>query len=231
MVNDGFLKKVEDKYLSCFSKRRYEKENIFPKSENYFQPKNWLLSLKQFVGSVEDPDYYIRFSGVPSLTINPRFEKANILGIYGFAFTRHLFLKILSGEFDLIFSKAKYLMVFKPKDKSKILNKFNYSHSDFEKDMDKIRKLYFPNLSDKDKIIFDKIVKEAPTFFENERFFLLFLERLRNQLDTDLFGKELYNSSKLFMDLGYHGIYDGKEAVFFSGAFLSDPLIFENPLY
>jgi len=223
-----------------YAVRRYEKENISEKEfislDNYVQPKNWLLSLKRFVSSIEDPEYYIRYSNIPSLTINPRFEKANLLGIYAFAFTRPMYLKLLSNELGLIFDEAKYILIFKPKDKSKILNKINYTIKDFINDINKIKELYFPTLSTKGQDIFNNVVKNSFSYFDNERFFLLFFEELRSEFAKEdesglPFGKEIYDSSKLLMDLGYQGLYNGKEAVFFSGSFTEDPLIFDNPSY
>jgi len=235
-INKLLLKVINFEKLAS---RRYEREGVSEKelmnTKNYVQPKNWLLHLKKFVSSAEDPDYYIRFSGVQSLTINPRFEKANLLGIYAFAFTRNILLKLLSGEFGSVFAEAEYMMIFKPKDKSKILNKLNYSQEDFRKDLSKIRSIYFPMLSPEEENIFNTVAEQALSYFNHDRFFLMFFEQLRNEFskleETNFpINDQIYNSSALLMNIGYQGLYNGKEAVFFSGAFLEDPLIFKNPL-
>ena len=237
MKSDNIL--VLASYFESLASRRYVRENISEKdflgNSNYVQPRNWLLHLKQFVSSEEDPDYYIRFSGIDSLTINPRFEKANLFGIYAFAFTRPLFMKLLSKEFDLIFGKAKYIMVFKPKDKSKVLNKLKYSVNDYMSDLNRIRELYFPYLSDHDENIFNEVAHQSMSYFNHPRFFLMFFENLRKRFEspeeTNLpLGSYIYNSTAILRNIGYHGLYDGKEAVFFSGSYLEDPLIFQNPL-
>jgi len=237
MKSDNIL--VLASYFENLASRRYEKENVSEKeffnNPNYVQPKNWLLHLKQFVSSEEDPDYYIRFSGVKSLTINPMFEKANLFGIYAFAFTRPLFIKLLSKEIDLIFGETDFILIFKPKDKSKILNKLKYSIDDYKNDLNKIRELYFPYLSEHDENIFNEVAQQSLSYFNHPRFFLMFFENLRKRFEpaeeTNLpIGSYIYNSTAILRNIGYHGLYDGKEAVFFSGAYLEDPLIFQNPL-
>lgn len=215
-----------------FSARRYEKENISEEqliSDNYVQPRDWVKSLEKFISSKEDPDYFIRYSGVPSLTINPKFEKANILGIYAFPFTNSAYDKLASNNLDAIFEDAEYVLILKPKNKDKILNTFNYSLEQFVADMNNFKQS-FEELSVEGKNIFDSIVLNIGKEFSNPRFFLFFLEKLKSQLPKEdskkLLGDKVYNLSKLFTSIGYEGLYNGIEAVFFSATYLEDPIIF-----
>ena len=200
-------------------------------ASHYPQLSEYKDSLSDLVSNIEDPDYYVRYSNSPLLTINTEFEQANILGIYAFPFTEKHYQKLLNKTVDMSFQDMKYVIIFKPKDKSKIINKFKYSYDDFESDMNKFYDMYFDKLSDKGKEVFGLVVEKGFLNFDNPRFFLLFLEELKKHLpeeDRDkLIGKKIYNSSIIFRDLGYHGIYNGVEGVFFYASELEEMFIFE----
>ena len=200
------------------SKRRYEKDD----NQEIQIVKNKLLELRRFVSDKTDPNYYLRLTTRPYLAINPSFQKANIFGIYAFPFTRLHYLKLLNKDIQFL---SKYIMVFSPKDKSKVLNKYHYSMERFVSDMETIMNLYFPDIERKDE--FYKIIKECYKDFDNPRFFLMLTENLKPIL-PNIAQDKLYNSNKIFRDLGYTGIYNGIEAVFFSTSCLNDPWIIEN---
>lgn len=234
--------KLSKKYK--FASTRYQREGysldeVRDMSPNFIpaRKKDALENLQQYVSDKNDPDYYFRFSDIPSLTINPIFGFSNTLGIYAHPLTRESIHKLMSGGLQM--QDKEYILIFSAKDKSKIFNASKYDQNALAEDAQKLLEYAiekFPELLGKEHSNFRKQIVSS---LSGSNPVNIFISKL-NDIDyyiKDNFGKYLfqadgkrYKSNLPYRILGYIGRYfvPGEEICFFSAAYLNDPIILEN---
>ena len=214
--------------------RRHEEEGISSEevkeqSTNFVQSKNIMDDLRPLVSDKTDPNYYMRFSNVPVATINPAFEFTSILGIYAHPLTQEKLNKLIgTGSNKLQMQNKNHLLVFSPKDKTKILNFHSYTYDKFTSDLKKFYHIVNQKipLDQKDyKELFDISFHDGWSLREAMQSFGDHLERKYGKEPFP--NKKSYQSSLPYRLVGYQGIYYD-DAVFFSGAYINEPIVFDN---
>jgi hypothetical protein len=208
----------------------YSVEDLQEMNPEFIDSNSLLDTLEGLVSNEEEPNYYFRFSDTPSLTINPSFDYSNTLGIYAYPLTKEIFKRFKTRNLQM--QDKKYVLIFSPKDKSKILYGSKYSRDDLNRDLLKLfdyARQHF-NLTENDLNVllsgygFDNVDRLISAINDFNRY-------LKDKHGKYLFDKShRYNSNLPYRVMGYIGRYfvPNQEVCFFSGAYLNDPIILEN---
>ena len=92
---------------------------------------NWKKRVDKFINQ---PNTYVHFSDLPKLGINPQSKYKTPIGIYAYPFK----LNKLSD----FAQERKYMIVFKAKNPSKVLDPEIYEHNEHEINLNKLRQKY-----------------------------------------------------------------------------------------
>jgi len=157
----------------------------------------------------DDPDIFITYSDIPKLGINPQTSFKTPAGIYCYPLLK-MYDAVKTNTVPFA-DDRKFVIVFRYTGSSKVLDIANYSESDYNSDINKLKKSIIPKLpiqiADIDKFIeFSKkdSKKNIPSgwIWNTTRLLSVEIEKKTNQLRTVAWGKILRTG------LGYTGATD-----------------------